>query len=82
MDTQWSVGLAQTYSLVLIIQLSMTGSMPLFYILPLTPVYHYTKFYEGTVGYMPLGVSCTRLVAVISFANTALPYVLNTYPAL
>ena len=45
-------------------------------------VYHYTQFFEGAVGYMPLSIPCTRLMTVISFANPALPYDLTVYPVL
>ena len=42
-------------------------------------VYHYTKLFDGAVGYTPLGIPCTILVVVISFANPVQPYVLNTH---
>ena len=47
-----------------------------------SPIYHNTEFYEGSVDCTPLGVPCTRFMAVISFANPALPHVLTTYLAL
>ena len=37
------------------------------------PVYHYATFFEDVVSYMPLGILCTRLIIVISFANPAQP---------
>ena len=38
--------------------------------------YHYTNCFESAVGYTPLDLSCTRLMALISFANAVLPYMI------
>ena len=87
MHVQWSTDLAQTYFTspdYFAVQCWIHAAF-------LSPhrvnhteahVYHYTKFFEGAVNYMPLGLPCTRLVAVISFANVAQPYVLTAYLAL
>ena len=45
-------------------------------IYPIGPhVYHYTKFFEGLVGYTPLGIPCTRCTPMVSFANPVMPYI-------
>ena len=87
MDVQQTVGLAQisfTNPEYLVVQ---TGVHDPF----LSPdavrqtesnVYHYTKFLEGMVGYMPLSFPCARPMVVINFTNAALPYVLTAYPVL
>ena len=68
-------------SLVLIIQLSKTGSMSLILSpeminLAECPVYHFFYIFEGVVDYTPFSITCTRLMAVISFVDPALSYVL------
>ena len=73
--------------LILTIWFSNVVSMPLFYLLiQLTTQGHVyiilLIFFKGVVGYMPLGFQSTRLMAVISFANAALPYVLTAYLSL
>ena len=35
--------------------------------------YHYTKFFEGTVGYKSMGSLCPQLMAALSFVVTACP---------
>ena len=47
-----------------------------------THTYHYTKFFNCTVGYTHLGFSSTHLMAVIDFSNVVLPYVITAYLAL
>ena len=39
-------------------------------------------FFEGVVGYMPLGLLCARLVDVIHFANATQFFVVSAYLAL
>ena len=45
------------------------------------PLYIIILSFQGAVGYMPLGIPCTRPVVVISFGNPGLPFVLTAYPA-
>ena len=39
-------------------------------------------FFEGLVGYNPLDVPCTQLMAVINYSNAALPLAVTAFPAL
>ena len=87
MDVQQSTPLAHTY-FTSPDYLAVQDRIHTTFIFPETinptepPVYHYTKFFNGVVDYTPLDIPCDRHVAVISFANTALPYVLTAYLAL
>ena len=40
------------------------------------------RFFESAVHYMSLGIPFMKHVALISFANPALPYVFTVYPVL
>ena len=44
--------------------------------------YHYGNFFKEWVGCMPLGASCTHLVAIIDFSNAAMPFIIPVYLAL
>ena len=89
MDAQWLVGLVQTYFAIsdyLTVQEWIHAAFLYPHTInPTEPiVYHYSKFYEykHVVDYKPMGVPCHRLMAVISFANPTLPYVLTANPVL
>ena len=86
MDAQWSIGLAETYFTnpdYLVVQCRVNAFLSPDTVNQTEPhVYHYTKFFEGVVGYMPLGFSCTRLLAVINSANSTLSFDLTAYLAL
>ena len=75
--------MAQTYftsadSLVVQDQIFATSLSPETINLTEHPVY-ITLFFLGAVGNTPLGIPFTRLMAVISFADPALCYVLTAY---
>ena len=36
--------------------------------------YHYTRFFEGTMGYMPFSIPCTELLAVIVVSIAVLSF--------
>ena len=64
MDAQCLLGWHRPISLVLIVWLSNVGSIPAFFhpdmINPAKPnIVCYTKFFEGVVGYSPIGFPCT-----------------------
>ena len=74
MDVQWLIGFTETYfdnPDYLLVQCWVCAT----FLSPDTMnqtesyVYNYTTFFEGTVGYTPLGFPCTRPMAVISPAN-------------
>ena len=82
MDTTWSLVLAQTYFAhpdCLVVQ----GWIHTF----LSPnmdnqmATHYVESYQG-VGYMPLGVPCEHILAIVDDSNTACSFIVYAYPAL
>ena len=86
MDVQQSTGLVWTYFMnpdYLVVQCLVCVAF-LFpdMINQIEPhVYHYTKFLM-VKWVTPLGLPCTKLVVVTSFANPALPNVLTAHPAI
>ena len=86
MDTQCSIGSAQTYFTspdYLVFQFWVCDSF--FGPDTINPtelkVYHCAKFL-GVVGYTPLGFPCTQPIAAINYSNPALPFVVTAFPAL
>ena len=45
-------------------------------------VYHYVKFFLGSVGNMPLGTPSDHNVVIVDHSNAAMPFVITAYPAL
>ena len=73
--------------LVLIIWLSNLGFI-LFALtqtqlnLTMPNINHYTKFFEGVVGYIPLDFAFTQLVIIINYSNAALTFAVTAFLAL
>ena len=87
MDTQHYIGLGQTYFASLDYLVDQCWDCSSFFCPDtINPtelnIYHYTKFFEGVVGYTFLDFPCTQLMAVKNYSYAALPFVVTTFPAL
>ena len=87
MDTQHSIGLAQTYFASLHYLVVQCWVHSTFFhpdmIYPTEPnTYHYTKFFEGVVGYATLGFPCAQPMAVINYSDATMPFAVTAFPAL
>ena len=87
MDALWSIGLAQTYLIhpdYLVVQCWVCA----IYLSPDTinqigpQTYHYFKFFERWLSYMPPGPWCDCIVDTIDKTNAAMPFIFTAYPVL
>ena len=44
--------------------------------------YHYVKFFEGQVVYMPFNAICNHIWSITDQTNASMPFVVTAYPAL
>ena len=87
MDAQWSIGLGHIYFTspdYLVVQCLV--HLTLFHADTINQtgpnIYHFTKLFEGVVGYNSIGVPCTKLVAAINYFNAVLPIVVTAFSTL